>query len=152
MDNFFGSMYSWLDGLYGLELANYLWGVSSPLSQSNQFIIIGLFMMGISVLLCVLYYYVIDHPRMANWGGWSIYLVVNALINFLVGWQWVLDDYYGNKMVAINPVDGGYVALNIYDADIFCFGVANAILSVLVFVIISLIIKRWSVNGNHSPF
>lgn len=100
MGEFFGSMYCWLfEDFFGLELANYLWGEASPKQLSNMFIGIGLSLLCISFLISVVYYYIVDHPRLSNWWGWSIFLGVNAAINFVVGWQWVLKDYYDGLMV-----------------------------------------------------
>ena len=56
MDNLFGSIYCWFESLFGLTLADYLWGLSSPLSTTNQFISVGLWMFGISLVIVLLYY------------------------------------------------------------------------------------------------
>ena len=32
-----------------------------------------------------------------------MFLVINGIINFIVGWQWVLKDYYDGKMITIDP-------------------------------------------------
>ena len=152
MGNFFGSIYCWFEDFFGLELANYLWGLSSTQSPTNQFIGIGLWMFGISLLMAVLYYYIIDHPKLCSWWGWGIFLVANTVINFLVGWQWVLKDSYEGKMITIDPSTNMDVPLNIGSSEILCFGVSNMILSILAFVIISLCIKWWSKNCSNAPF
>lgn len=38
MGQFFGSIYCLFEDLFGLDLANYLWGLASPESQTNAFI------------------------------------------------------------------------------------------------------------------
>ena len=96
MSEFFGSIYCWLEDFFGIELANYLWGESSPEQLSNMFIGIGLSMLAISLAIAICYYYIINHPRLNNWWGWFIFLLVNAVVNFIVGWQWVLKDYYAD--------------------------------------------------------
>ena len=78
MGEFFGSIYCWLEDFFGLPLADYLWGTSSPEQMSNMFIGIGLSMLSISLIVCVCYYYIIDHPRLGNWWGWLIFAVINA--------------------------------------------------------------------------
>ncbi len=152
MGEFFGSLYCVFEDLFGLELADYLWGHSSPLATTNAFISIGLWMFGISLAVCLLYYYAIDHPRWSNCLGWGVFLLINAVINFLVGWQWVLDDYYADKMVRRNPVTDLLEPLNIGTSDFLCFGVSNMLLSILAFIIFSLIVKWKSTNSSHSPF
>ena len=103
MGELFGSIYCWFEDFFGIELANYLWGQSSPLSQTNSYIGIGWTMLGISLVIVLTFYYAVNHPRLNHWWGWGIFLMVNALVNFIVGWQLVLKDYYGGKMVTIDP-------------------------------------------------
>lgn len=153
MGQFFGSIYSWLDGFFGLPLANYLWGITSPLQQGNMYIGIGLSMLGITLFMAVLFYYIIDHPQLHNWWGWTIFLGVNAIINFVVGWQWVLKDFYAGKMVAPSPTDPSkMVPLLVSEADIAAFGVVNMLDAIIAFFIISCVIKWWSTNCSHAPF
>lgn len=152
MDQFFGSIYCWLEDFFGLPLADYLWGISSSKQESVMFIGIGMTMLFLSFLLVVLYYYVLNHPRLNNWWGWTIFLVVNSLINFVVGWQWVLKDFYGGFMVKLDPATGKEVDLPIYESDLLAFGVANMIDSIIAFIIFSYIIKWWSTNCSRAPF
>lgn len=152
MGEFFGSIYCWFEDFFGLELAEYMWGTSSPLSQNNSFIGIGFTMLGISLAVVLIYYYAVNHPRLNNWWGWLIFLGINAVINFIVGWQWVLKDSYDNKMVGIDPSTNLQVPLNIGESEILCFGVSNMILSILVFIIFSFILKWWSTNCSRAPF
>ena len=83
MGEFFGSMYCVFEDLFGLELADYLWGNSSPISINNQFIAIGFWMLGIALSIAIVYYYVVNHPRLCNWWGWSIFAVLTLVINFI---------------------------------------------------------------------
>lgn len=153
MGNFFGSIYcSWFEDFFGYDLAQFLWGIASPVATTNQFISIGLSMFGISLGMVLLYYYAVNHPAISHWWGWGIFLFVNALINFIVGWQWVLKEYYEGLMYQINQVTGLQEPLNITTSNIVCFGVTNMLLSIIAFVIFSLIFKWWSNNCSNSPF
>ncbi len=152
MGDFFGSIYCWLEDFFGLELANYLWGESSPEQQDVMFIGIGMSMLIISLFVTVLYYYIIDHPRLGNFWAWLAFLTGNSLINFLVGWQWVLKDYYDGLMIRISAVTGEPESLPIDEGNILAFGVTNAILSALAFFFLSMIIKWKSTNVSHVPF
>ncbi len=152
MGEFFGSIYCWLEDFFGLELANYLWGESAPLQDSNMFIGIGLTMLVLSLAVVVCYYYVVNHPRLNNWWGWLIFLGVNAILNFLVGWQWVLKDYYADKMVVISKTTGKQESLPIDPSDILAFGVTNMIDATIAFILISYIVKWWSTNCSRAPF
>ncbi|MDE5806572.1 MAG: hypothetical protein K2H76_00520 [Muribaculaceae bacterium] len=151
MGNFFGTIYCWFESFFGLELANYLWGISSPLSETNQFIGVGMWMIGISLFMVILYYYIINHPKLCSWWGWGIFLLVNAVVNFFVGWQWVLSDYYEGKMVTIDPATNMQVPLNIGTSELLSFGVSNMLLSVAAFVFFSVCIKWWSTSCSNAP-
>lgn len=152
MGEFFGSIYCCFEDFFGLDLAEYMWGISSPLSDKNLFIGIGIWTIVISLFVVVLYYYIIDHPRLNKWWCWSLFLGSNACFNFIVGWQYVLADFYEGKMVMLNPATGLQSALNIGESDIVCFGVANLIISVIVFFVVSMMFKWWSRHCSHSPF
>lgn len=152
MGEIFGSIYCWFEDFFGLELADYLWGVASPVQQGNMFIGIGLSMLGITLFIAVAFYYLIDHPRLHNWWGWGIFMGINAFVNFIVGWQWVLKDYYNGKLVAKSPITGKIEDLAISTSDILAFGVTNMLDSIIAFIIISYVIKWWSTNCSHAPF
>ena len=152
MGEFFGSIYCWLEEFFGLELANYLWGESTPLQNSNMFIGIGLTMLLLSLGVAVCYYYIVNHPRLNNWWGWLIFLCANGIVNFVVGWQWVLKDYYAGKMVIESNTTGKVEDLPIDTSDILAFGVTNMIDAIIAFVLISYIIKWWSTNCSRAPF
>lgn len=152
MDQLFGSIYCWLEDFFGLPLADYLWGISSPSQGSVMFIGIGLSMIILSFIMVVLFYYIVDHPRLNNWWGWSIFLGVNAIINFFIGWQWVLKDYYDGFMIRIDPSSGKEVNLPIFESDLLAFGVTNMIDAIIAFFIFSYIIKWWSTNCSRAPF
>jgi hypothetical protein len=152
MDQFFGSIYCWLEDFFGLPLADYLWGVSSPKQTSVMFIGIGLAMVIVSFAMVVLYYYIVNHPRLNNWWGWTIFLAINAVINYVVGWQWLLKDYYNGLMVKLDPATGKEVDLPIFSSDIIAFGVTNMIDAIIAFIVFSYIIKWWSTNCSRAPF
>ena len=152
MGEFFGSIYCWFEEFFGIELANYLWGESSLLSQTNSFIGIGWSMFGISFAMVLNYYYVINHPQLNHWWGWIIFLVIYGIINFIVGCQWVLKDYYDGKMITIDPATNLQMPLNIGESEIIYFGVSNMFISVIAFIVFSFILKWWSTNCSRAPF
>jgi hypothetical protein len=79
-------------------------------------------------------------------------LGINAAINFIVGWQWVLNDFYDGLMVTKSATTGKEVDLLINESNILAFGVTNLILSVGWFILFSYIIKWWSSNCSRAPF
>ena len=151
MGELFGSLYCIFEDFFGLELAEYLWGNSSSDSTTNSFIGIGFWMLGISLAMTLIYYYAVNHPKLNNWWGWGIFLLTNAVINFIVGWQIVLRDYYDGLMVSIDPSTNTKVPLSIGESEILCFGVSNMLLSILAFILFTFIFKWWSSNCSHAP-
>jgi len=153
MGYFFGSMYCWFEDLFGIDLANYLWGQATELQTTNMFMSIGLWMLAISLGFSIIYYYVWN-PSKSYWWKWLIFLCVNAAINFIFGWQRTLSDYYADLM-KYSVVKNGkeiWLNLNISDVDCVSFGVANMILSIMWFFLISCAIKWWSCGNSHCPF
>lgn len=146
-------MYCWFEDFFGIDLADYMWGITLVGQDKNQFFGIGLWMLGITLAVVLLFYYVINHPRLNNWWGWLIFLVSNAVINFLVGWQYVKLDWVNGKMAGVLQSSGEAVgSLSVTEGDFLCFGVTNAILSIMWFIIFSFIFKWWSRNTPNAPF
>lgn len=146
MGSFFGSLYCIFEDFFGLDLANYMWGQTADEQTSNLFIGIGYWLVGISLVIAILFYYVINKPRFGNIWAWLVVCIINAVANFSMGYYWTVSDLYAGLMVATNPQTGIQEQLPISQSNCLCFGVSNAIISIFVFFIISLIIK----NGSHS--
>jgi len=147
---FFGSFYCILEDLFGLDLANYMWGQATMEQNTNLFIPMGLTMFGISLVIMLVYYYVINHPRLCNLWGWLLFLGINFVINFFVGWQWILSHLYAGKMVVLNA-QKQEVPLPIDEWNCLCFGLASSLLSIFVFILFTYIFKWWSSNCWIAP-
>ena len=154
MGEFFGSLYCFLfEDFFGYNLADYLWGGELyTQSQGNSYVLIGLTMLGISLAMALLFYYVINHPKLNNWWGWLIFMVGNAVINFFTGWLMLQSDYNEGKMVIKDELTDAEHPLSIFTQDLLNFGISNALLSILAFFIFSMILKWWSNNCKHAPF
>lgn len=152
MGTFFGNIYSSLfENLFGLTLADYLWGVYSE-NEENLYIAIGLIMVGISLLVPIIYYYIINKPSFNKLWIWGVFGIANFVINLVVGWQYVYSDLLAGKMVELDPQTNQYVNLDIDLSNCLSFGLANAILSLIAFVVLSIAIKWGSTNASHTPF
>lgn len=158
---FFGSLYTGfgLEDLYGSgegELAEYLWGNASSVVATNQFVGIGLITIGIALAVVAIYYYVLGQLlQKPSWGNrftWLMALVANSLIAFLAAWQWTLSDLYSGDMVTIDAKTGQQTDLPISALNCLQFGLANAIVTVLLFIVFSLILKWKSRDFSHIPF
>lgn len=152
MGELIGSLYSSLfEDFFGIELADYLWG-QTTVDGRNLYVGIFIWLFFISLFVALLFYYIINHPKLNNWWGWLIFVGINAIINFVWGWQWTQTDLVAGKMVEYDVQTGQNVALDITTSNCLCFGVSNAILSLIMFFILSMIIKWGSTNASHAPF
>lgn len=150
MGDFFGSIYCIFEDFFGLPLAEYMWGKYSP-DETNLYIGIGFWLIGITALIAVIFYYVINKPSLGNFWAWLVVCVINAVANFAMGYYWTVSDYYAGLMETINPATNMSEQLPIDESNCLCFGVSNALLSIGLFFIISMFIKNWS-NAKNAPF
>lgn len=150
MGDFFGSLYCIFEDFFGLPLAEYMWGKYSP-DETNLYIGIGFWLIGITALIAVIFYYVINKPSLGNFWAWLVVCVINAVANFAMGYYWTVSDYYAGLMETINPATNMSEQLPIDESNCLCFGVSNALLSIGLFFIISMLIKNWS-NAKNAPF
>jgi uncharacterized BrkB/YihY/UPF0761 family membrane protein len=142
----FETIYRCFNGLYSSNLAEHLSGwdeATGDYVKTNLFSQIGIFTLAINVLFCVLYYYIINHPRWNRAWVWSLVLlavsVLSLLIGFIVPFHDVLKENISSDLM---PIDW---------KNCIGFGFANFIVSALIFVMFSFIIKWWSRNCKHSP-
>lgn len=148
----FSSIYRLLKDLYGSSLASYLDGTASAMQTGDMFVSIGLSMLAVTAVIVVLFYFVVNHPNLNNLGSWLTFLAINAALNLLIGWRWVVGDYDDGKMVSIDPATGLNTPLPVTADEMIGFGIANAILSVVFFIIFSYCVKWWSTNCSRAPF
>lgn len=154
MEDILGNIYSWFESLYGYNLGNYLWGLDCNNQYTNPTLFnnIGIVAMSISVVIAIVYYFVINSPKLVSWWQWLIVLVINGLINFIVGFSWVLNDLNSGKIPECFVYANGDGAQLIDSANCLGFGMANFIFSVVFFFVVSFVIKRFSSNCSNTPF
>lgn len=144
---FFSILYSWLVGWYGTDLDNFL---SDP-NEGMNYLIIGVITLIISFVLGLLYYKIIDKPKWAHWYCWLITLAINALINFWLPWQVLLQNLYDGDM-DVQDEQTGKMVTYVTDGNCLMFGVSNMIMATLIFIVLSFVIFRFiSTNCKYSP-
>jgi arginine exporter protein ArgO len=158
MSNFFGEIYCWFESLFGLYLAEYLWGYNCNTAlydNPNIFNQVGLITIIVSLLIVLLYYYGINHPRFNRWKSWLLVLVISGIIHFFIAYGWSITHYMngiiGDCLMFTRDADGTIISQLIYESNCIMFGVANFIVSTLWFILFSFILKWWSHNAKHSP-
>lgn len=100
---------------------------------------------GVSLLIVLIYYYVIDRPATGKLKIWILFLLGNALILAIVAYN-----------IANNTIVDAYAAANQntpdYSNDLLYFALTNACFSTVLFFFMSLPAKLKSTNSSHIPF
>ena len=138
-------LYSLFSSLYGDELHDFLLGVNG-MNDTNLFNVMFVVLLLISLgLVPCLYYKLWDRATWASIGKWTIVLLINALIVFVVNLIWVYS--LGDMMV---DEEGEELIIGL--TNIIGFGFASAIIATVSFFIASLFWKTLSTNCPHIPF
>lgn len=98
----------------------------------------GLVLMLSTLILVLFYYKVLDKPFFAKISIWTIVLIVTVIINF----SFILVDSRIVLESAGFQFDGEYLSL----------AISNAIYCSILFLILSLILKKISINNSKVPF
>ncbi len=159
MENILGNIYCFFQSLFGSELRDHLWGYvcgDGGFGNPNIFNQIGGIMILVSLLVAITYYYVINSPRFYKWGHWLIMLVINVFINFAIAAYWTITDLTNGViqdcLMYMRDTEGNIVDVLITNTHCYGFAAANAIISLAVFFIWSMLIKWGSSAARYSPF
>ena len=159
MDTFFGSIYSWFLSLFGDDLSYYLWGydpATTAYSNPNIYNLVGIITLAVSLVLVIVFYYIINHPRFCKWWSWLITLGINAIIGLFVGYGIVYTKFVNGfippQLMYQYDDQGNILAYLIGESNCWGFGIANMIVSLLFFIVFTFIFKWWSSNAKHVPF
>ena len=85
---FIGRIYCVFESLFGQQLGEYLWGYNCETDDYTNPVLfprIALWTLLISVLIGVLYYYVINSARFHRWWSWLIMMCFNGVLCFFFG-------------------------------------------------------------------
>lgn len=159
MENILGNIYCLFQSLFGSELRDHLWGYvcgDGGFGNANVFNQIGGIMILVSLVVAVIYYYVINSPRFYKWSHWLVMLLINALINFGIAAYWTITDLLNGSiqgcLMYLRDTDGNVLEVLITNTHCYGFAATNAIISVAVFFIWSMLIKWGSSTAKYSPF
>jgi hypothetical protein len=115
--------------------------LSKLLYDEQIYLYVGLFMVILSAIGPVVYYYLLNHPRYARWFHWLFMVGVISLSNFAIAYfkaDGIVWDTFENT-------DG-------YTTQIVIFAFANVFWTLVFTFAFSMIIKWKSSNAKHSPF
>ena len=154
-----GTIYCWFESLFGQDLAEHLWGwdmSTQDYTKGNHFNSIGSVLVLVTLFMVVLFYYIINHPRFNHWWSWILVLIINSGMNFLYGWKLTLSDLSNNLisddlMYIRDVTTNAIVTQKITESNCVNFGIANATLAAILFLIFSFMLRWWSRNCSTCP-
>lgn len=156
MNDFFATIYSWFcDGsLTVFKIMDVVWGDDGELLLSGAFSSIGITTVVISFLIAIAFYiWPINHPRFKAWWAWLIMLLVNVVINWALAFAFI---QYRKTDIETSE-DALYLftddtTLSIPVSQWMDFAFANLGVSIIFFIVASLVLNWFSTNCRLSPF
>lgn len=157
--DFIGRIYCFFEPLFGQQLGEYLWGYNCETENFTDPVLfprIALWILLISLLISGQYYYIINSARFHRWWSWLIMVFSNSLICFFFAYWWIKEDYLNNLigdcLLYQRNASGDIIGYYITDSSFWGFSLVNAIISLAVFFLLSMILKWGSTNCRKSPF
>lgn len=159
MENLLGQIYCWFQSFFGQDLSYYLWGYD-PSTEAylnpNLYNLIGLITLSISLIIVVMFYYIINHPRYCKWWSWLITLGVNSLIALFVGYGIVITKYINgyihDSLMYQRDANENILSVLIGETNCWGFGIANAFVAMIFFIVLTFTLKWWSTSAKYVPF
>lgn len=127
MNEFFASLY---EAFYYSDPSQF----SGYVYDFGLYVPIGLIMVISSLILPIVFFYIINHPRFNKWYHWLIILGATLAINFLYAFFTLKTEF---------ELQGFE-----YGQEYFSFGLVNSFLAMCSYFIFSISIRRWSRNSS----
>ena len=126
------------------ELLAYFKGFSDDRFNQSLYVTIGLCMVLIPVGILSIYYYAVDSVKFSKWWHWLLLVVILSAINFGIAY-----------IISYNDLSYLYEQQNKalpYASEFVGFSLINALWTIVVSFIWSMIIKWKSKNCRRTPF
>lgn len=153
MKDFFAPMYELFSSAFGDELGRHLYGWNGvDYSDPALYISVGLYMLLSALFMAVLFYIILNKPNFSRWYHWLLFLGITFGLNWFLGFYFPYIDYdTGNIAADIAP--------EIVTNEIVMFGLFNGILSIVWFIVFSILCRLLSkivpgiaYNTRDTPF
>lgn len=136
--------------VYGQDLFYHLKGWDSGLQEfveaNNQFPTIWSIAFFSALVMYLLYYVVLNHPRLNRTWIWACFMGALILGVFLTSRSMVVADIVGNSLYPVDP------QLSVSTSNATMFGVYNGLLSALFFFLLSVVGRVAGRNVKNVPF
>ena len=143
MKDFFAALYEIFINVYGGDLAEHLYGVDCIGNvETGWYASIGLTLLVFTLGFVLFYYYIYVNPSRSRWFNWLKWLILNFLIQFLIGFYLPYRDLQKGLICETFEVS---------TSNTIFFGLVNALLSAILFVALSFLLRWWSTDGKLTP-
>jgi len=141
-------IYSAFAPLFGENMSEHLKGwnaADEAYTGANLCVAYLVIALATAVTFCVIYYYIVDHPRGNRCRHWVGVLVLLGTANFIFGLASTLFDLFKGNI-------SGDIVSGIPKLAFPLVGVVNAFIAAVFFILFSVLFKWGSRNCKHSPF
>lgn len=159
MGEIFGPLYSLFESMFGESLNFFMWGydpATEAYTNQNVYGLVGVVTLIIVVAALWVFYYVINHPRWCNWGSWIVTGIGTSIFGAGVGWGIVLyrytNGYIPEGLMYVMDEEGNPISVLIDSLNCLGFGFANFIVSLLLYIGLTFIVRIWSSSAKRVPF
>jgi hypothetical protein len=131
---------------YELWGGGYLGKFSDQMFNNDLYFPVALYSIIVALAITTSYYYILDRPNTANMKVWMLALLIGAIINAVVAFVSA-----NNDLVEIFASIGAKVP-NSFSYDMLMFAFINAIWTLVLMFVLSIILKWKSPNSSYIPF
>jgi hypothetical protein len=152
MKDIFASLYELMKSFYGSDLADHLYGMDEKgdLTRNALYNTVGILMLLSTVVIVVFYYLFLNTylntARYSKGSWWTGMFLLCLGFNFFMGFYLPYLDKDNGNIVNVK------IAEAVGNQQFIGFGFANLIWSLMLFLILSFLVKRVSTNASTTPF
>ena len=136
MNDFFAALY---EAGSAFNLGNF----SLELYTNKLYLPVGISLFLSVILLSLIFYYVIDHPRFNKWTHWLLYTAGVCFLNFGLAFYFTYSE-----LDLIYSTNGTVLP---YWSEFWIFSLINLLYAFLLSIIVSLAVRWWSRNCSTCP-
>jgi cytochrome c biogenesis protein CcdA len=152
MKDVFAQLYELMKSFYGSNLADHLYGIDEKgdFSRNALYSTVGVIMLLTTIFGVAMYYFFLNSylntARYSKGSWWAGVLLACLGFNFFMGFYLPYLDKDNGNIVNVK------IAESVDNQQFIGFGFANLIWSLLLFLLLSFSVKRWSTNASTTPF
>jgi len=124
----------------------YLGKFSDQMFNNDLYFPVALCSIIVALVITTTYYYILDRPNTANMKVWTLALLIGAIINAVVALVSA-----NNDLIEIFGSIGAEVPKS-FSYDMLIFAFINAIWTLVLIFVLSIVLKWKSPNSSYIPF